>query len=112
MAETNTILEMEGIFKKRYASKVKYAYPNGIRVTKDIPFDSSKAPGADFNQPVVLQHENGFTLAATKACKSQVTWEQRRVDLGINLTDLGIILEFPVLPPTESGLILFDSDIR
>lgn len=67
MATTNTITEMEGIFKKRYASKVKYAYPNGIRVTKDIPFDSSKAPGADFNQPVVLQHENGFTLAATAA---------------------------------------------
>ena len=67
MAATNTITTMEGIFKKRYASKVKYAYPNGIRITKDIPFDSSKSPGADFNQPVVLQHENGFTLAATGA---------------------------------------------
>lgn len=64
MATTNVVSTMEGIFKKRYASRVKYAYPNGIRFTKDIPFDSSKAPGADFNQPVVLQHENGFTLAA------------------------------------------------
>lgn len=67
MATVNVVTTMEGIFKKRYASRVKYAYPNGIQITKDIPFDSSKMPGADFNQPVVLQHENGFTLAAPDA---------------------------------------------
>lgn len=60
----NVVTTMEGIFKKRYADKVQYAYPNGIRLTKDIPFDSSKSIGADYNQPVVLRHENGFTLAA------------------------------------------------
>jgi len=67
MAATNVVTTMEGIFKKRYADRVKYAYPNGIQITKDIPFDSSKMPGADFNQPVVLQHENGFTLAGPDA---------------------------------------------
>jgi hypothetical protein len=67
MAATNTILTMEGIFKKRYASRVERAYPNGIRICKDIPYDSSKSPGDSFNQPVVLQHENGFTLAAPQA---------------------------------------------
>lgn len=63
MAE-NKVSTMEGIFKKRYAPRVNYAYPNGVKFTKDIRFDSSKSPGADFNQPVVLQHENGFTFAA------------------------------------------------
>lgn len=64
MAVTNIVSTMEGIFKKRYAPRVKYAYPSGITFTKDIPFDTSKMPGDDYNQPVVLQHENGFTLAA------------------------------------------------
>lgn len=67
MATVNTVLTMEGIFKRRYADKVKYAYPNGIRFTKDIPFDNSKSLGDTFRQPVVLQHENGFTLAAPEA---------------------------------------------
>lgn len=62
MATTNTLAEMAGIFKEVYGDAVQYAYPNGVRLIKDIKFDKANQIGAGYNIPVVLTHENGFTL--------------------------------------------------
>lgn len=65
MATTNVVSTMGGLFKKVYAPKVKYAYPNGVEFIRAIPF--KKEIGASYDQPVTLQFENGFTLAAPGA---------------------------------------------
>jgi len=62
MAQVNVVATLNGIFKKRYAKVVKYAMPDGAILIRRLPFDSSKAIGADYNAPVTLQHENGFTF--------------------------------------------------
>jgi hypothetical protein len=65
MATTNTTVEMGGIFKQVYGDAVQRAYPNGVRLIKDIKFDKANQIGAAYNIPVVLTHENGFTLKAS-----------------------------------------------
>ena len=52
------------MFKNVYGDKVEYAYPAGTRLIKELPFDQRKSIGSSFNFPVVLAHENGFTLGA------------------------------------------------
>lgn len=67
MAQTNIVSTLNGIFKKRYARRVRYAQPEGTILIRRLPFDSSKAIGADYNAPVTLAHENGFTKGAPGA---------------------------------------------
>ena len=43
----NNLSTLDGLFKKVYAPRVEYAYPNGVRFIKDIPFDAQKSIGAD-----------------------------------------------------------------
>ena len=62
MATANTTTTLEGIFKRVYDNRVRYIYPNGVRVIKDIPFrGGDKRPGESFNAAITLVFENGFT---------------------------------------------------
>ena len=68
MATANTTATLEGIFKRVYDNKVRFIYPNGVRVIKDIPFrGGDKRPGESFNAAITLVFENGFTYLAPGA---------------------------------------------
>jgi len=56
---------LEGIFKRVYDNKVRFIYPNGVRLIKDIPYrGGDKRPGESFNAAITLVFENGFTYMA------------------------------------------------
>ena len=68
MATANTTATLEGIFKRVYDNKVRFIYPNGVRVIKDIPFrGGDKRPGESFNAAITLVFENGMTYLAPAA---------------------------------------------
>jgi hypothetical protein len=68
MATANTTATLEGIFKRVYDNKVRFIYPNGVRVIKDVPFrGGDKRPGESFNAAITLVFENGFTYLAPAA---------------------------------------------
>jgi hypothetical protein len=68
MATTNTTTTLEGIFKRVYDNKVRFIYPNGVRLIKDIPFrGGDKRPGESFNAAITLVFENGMTYLAAGA---------------------------------------------
>lgn len=65
MAE-NKASTLTGLFKEVYAPSLEFLMPKNLRFQNDINFvPSSQMPGNNFNQPVVVQHEHGFTYAAT-----------------------------------------------
>lgn len=70
MAIANDVAQLNGVFKKRYARDVVYAVPDGTILIKEIPFDEGNALGDDWNEPVSLTHENGFTLVAADTANS------------------------------------------
>lgn len=62
MATAHTTSTIEGIFKRVYDSRVRFIYPNGVRVIKDVPYRGGNArPGEQFNAAITLVFENGFT---------------------------------------------------
>lgn len=63
----NTVATANGLFKKKYAPKVKDAVPQDCKLCRRLPFDESKSVGDDYNAPVLLALENGFTRAAPGA---------------------------------------------
>ena len=68
MATANTTTTLEGIFKRVYDNKVRFIYPNGVRVIKDVPFrGGDKRPGESFNAAITLVFENGMTYLAPGA---------------------------------------------
>lgn len=68
MATANTTATLEGIFKRVYDNKVRFIYPNGVRLIKDVPFrGGDKRPGESFNAAITLVFENGFTYLAPGA---------------------------------------------
>ncbi len=68
MATANTTTTLEGIFKRVYDNKVRFIYPNGVRVIKDVPFrGGDKRPGESFNAAITLVFENGMTYLAPAA---------------------------------------------
>ena len=65
MATTNTVSTLSGLFKEVYAEKLEDLTPKGIKLMKDISFvPREQMPGNNFNQPVLLAHEQGFSYAA------------------------------------------------
>ncbi len=70
MAIANDVDQLNGVFKKRYAKDVVYAVPDGTILIKEMPFDEGNALGDDWNEPVSLTHENGFTFVAAAAANS------------------------------------------
>jgi len=66
MSTTGT-LDLDGIFKRRYASKLLDLVPEESLLTKAIKFTKQGMLGDTYNQPVVLRNEQGFTYAAPES---------------------------------------------
>ncbi len=63
---SNTLATLNGLFKDVYGDKVENLIPSGEELMKDIPFvKSDKLLGADFNQPVIVGTEQGFSYGGT-----------------------------------------------
>lgn len=60
---TNTIQGLNGNFKEIYGPKLKDVRLKGFKFQNDIAFDAEHTLGDSFHQPVILQHEHGFTYA-------------------------------------------------
>jgi hypothetical protein len=57
----NEVSTLNGLYKERYADKVKDLVPDHIKLYNAIKFDSSKKVGEAYNEPVILSLESGFT---------------------------------------------------
>ena len=59
---------LNGLFKEIYADNLENLLPKGLKLQKDIAWiEKSKSPGGTYHQPVLLQHEHGFTYAAASS---------------------------------------------
>lgn len=97
MATANTTLTLEGIFKRVYDNRVRYIYPNGVRVIKDIPFrGGDKRPGESFNAAITLVFENGFTYQPPAAGVETLTAAAVGQTKRANVDGFGIILRSQV----------------
>ena len=59
--------DLDGLFKQVYADKLENLIPDNSILVKKVPFQKKKRIGAQYNQPVILQQENGVTYAAAGA---------------------------------------------
>jgi hypothetical protein len=67
MSQTNTVDQLNGLFKETYADKVEHLVPEGVRLRNMVDFQSAaKQPGNIYHQPVVLTHEHGFTYGGVE----------------------------------------------
>jgi hypothetical protein len=57
----NEVSTLNGLYKERYADRVKDLVPDHIKLYNAIKFDSSKKVGEAYNEPVILSLESGFT---------------------------------------------------
>jgi hypothetical protein len=64
---TNTINGLNGNFKEIYGPKLKDVRLKGFKFQNDFPFDAEHTLGDSYHQPVILQHEHGFTYALHNA---------------------------------------------
>ena len=64
MADTIDVAQLNGVFKKRYAKNVVYVVPEDVQLIREFGFDDSNKFGEDWNEPVSLTLENGFTFVA------------------------------------------------
>jgi len=68
MAGENTVTTLNGLFKEAYADRLEDLIPDGVQLKKDVPFVASdKELGKQYNQPVILAAEHGFTYAGASA---------------------------------------------
>ncbi len=57
---TNTVTQLNGIYKNVYADKVNDLIPDGVKFYNLVDFvPSEKTSGGSYNQPVILSHEHG-----------------------------------------------------
>lgn len=97
MATANTTTTLEGIFKRVYDNRVRYIYPNGVRVIKDIPFrGGDKRPGESFNAAITLVFENGFTYQPPAAGVETLTAAAVGQTKRANVDGFGVILRSQV----------------
>jgi hypothetical protein len=57
----NEVSTLNGLFKERYADKVKQLVPDHVKLYNAVKFDTSKKVGDSYNEPVILSLESGFT---------------------------------------------------
>lgn len=97
MATANTTLTLEGIFKRVYDNRVRYIYPNGVRVIKDVPFrGGDKRPGESFNAAITLVFENGFTYQPPGAGIENLVTPAVAQTKRANVDGFGVILRSQV----------------
>lgn len=62
------IANLNGLFFEKYSDKIETLYSTNTILKDDIAFVASqKSPGGNYNQPVIMQPEQGFTYAAPNA---------------------------------------------
>jgi hypothetical protein len=57
----NEVSTLNGLYKERYADKVKDLVPDHVKLYNAVKFDQSKKLGGAYNEPVILSLESGFT---------------------------------------------------
>lgn len=62
-----SITDLSGLFKVVYGSKINNLIPETSKLTRAISFSEADKIGKDFEQPVVLTYEHGYTYAAPGA---------------------------------------------
>lgn len=71
-AGSNSVSTLNGHFKELYADKIKDLIPDGVKCYNMIPFVESKKLGANYNQPVILGLEHGFTYGGSAGIAFQL----------------------------------------
>jgi hypothetical protein len=61
------IADLNGLFKEVYVDKLQDITPKSLKLQVDVKFNQRDRIGTAYNQPVLLQHEHGFTYAASGA---------------------------------------------
>ena len=65
---STTVAQLNGLFYEKYADRIETLYQRIAIVKDDVPFvPASKQSGGNYNQPVVMSPEQGFTYAAPAA---------------------------------------------
>jgi len=65
--QPNTINTLNGFYKEVYADDLKDLVPEGVKLSKMIPFvKPSKKMGLEYHQPVTLRLEHGVTYGGTE----------------------------------------------
>ena len=65
---STTVAQLNGLFYEKYADKIETLYQRIAILKDDVPFvPASKQSGGNYNQPVVMSPEQGFTYAAPAA---------------------------------------------
>ena len=62
----NEVSTLNGLFKERYADKVKQLVPDHVKLYNAVKFDTSKKVGDSYNEPVILSLESGFTYGGVE----------------------------------------------
>lgn len=62
-----SISDLSGLFKVVYGSRITNLIPETSKLTRAISFAEADRIGKDFEQPVVLTYEHGYTYAAPGA---------------------------------------------
>tara|TARA_R100001086_G_C11833901_1_gene257350 strand:+ start:366 stop:1604 length:1239 start_codon:yes stop_codon:yes gene_type:complete len=66
MSNINTVQSLNANFKEVYADKIKDLVPSAVKLVNMIPFNKAdKQLGLQYNQPVILGLENGFTYGGS-----------------------------------------------
>lgn len=65
-ANANTVSTLNGLFKEVYAADIKDLVPSQVKMINMVPFSAGdKQLGNQFNEPVILGLEGGFTYGGT-----------------------------------------------
>lgn len=65
MASVNTLTSLDGLFKIVYGDNIVNLLPEFAKVSKMVPFKEREMIGEQYQIPVKLQHEHGFSYAAS-----------------------------------------------
>jgi len=58
----NEVNTLNGLFKERYADKVKQLVPDHVKLYNAVKFDTSKKVGDSYNEPTFLDVSNFTAL--------------------------------------------------
>lgn len=62
---SNQVSTLNGLYKQRYADKVTKLVPDHIKLYNAIKFETSKKLGDEYNEPVILSLESGFSYGGS-----------------------------------------------
>lgn len=66
MAEINLVASLDGNFKRVYADKIMNLIPENVKLLNMVPFQQSDKLGDSYRQPVIVQHEQGYTYGGSE----------------------------------------------